>query len=395
MNAPRPLPITVVSGWDDQSRVALSRALQKQMPTHHVVDNNRTFFLEDLPQSTHLNQGCACCNARTSLQDEALRIARETNAPGLLLCTREISEPVQISHAFLPRDLPSALAANFAQIQALWTSVLVDDFLDQMKSPATLQDLKLEASRADWRSLPGLLVKQVEFSNVIVLDHRQSDPQGELSLRTEAFVRQLNPAAMVLRSLQGDLLPHTPFEVTFKAKAASRAQGWLCAIREEHPTAWTFRARRPFHPERLHAWLTSATHGPLRVKGFAWIASQTAWNFGLSKAGAHALLQPTGTWWAERPKEERPNAPAAQLYLESIWREPWGDRRQELGILAPEHSREDIESTLAAALLNEEEMALGVLGWKFLRDPFGGPEWESTRPATDLATIADTVKFQH
>ena len=41
-------------------------------------------------------------------------------------------------------------------------------------------------------------------------------------------------------------------------------------------------------------------------------------------------IKPLGTWWATVPEERRPKDESAVAYMQAHWKEPWGDRRQEI-----------------------------------------------------------------
>jgi len=89
-----------------------------------------------------------------------------------------------------------------------------------------------------------------------------------------------------------------------------------------------------------------------------------------SQAGIKAQVKPTGRWWATIPKAQWPENPRIHGYVAERWREPYGDRRQELVFIGIDVDKAAISVALDDCLLTDEELALGVEGWQNWGDPF-------------------------
>ena len=61
--------------------------------------------------------------------------------------------------------------------------------------------------------------------------------------------------------------------------------------------------------------------------------------------------------------------------IDARWREPYGDRRQELVLIGEDLDEAALRARLDACLLSDEEMGLGQLGWRYLSDPLPGLRW--------------------
>lgn len=98
----------------------------------------------------------------------------------------------------------------------------------------------------------------------------------------------------------------------FDFDKASHLAAWIQELEGQHTpeteeygiSSFVYRARKPFHPERLAALLDDpALRSVLRAKGTFWLATRPAYVGLLSKAGSSYVLDPIGTWWATLPED--------------------------------------------------------------------------------------------
>ena len=68
--------------------------------------------------------------------------------------------------------------------------------------------------------------------------------------------------------------------------------------------SFVYRARRPFDPEKLHAFFNEPWPNVVRAKGFFWLATRPDMTGEVSQAGALVRHQKIGTWWASVPREQ-------------------------------------------------------------------------------------------
>jgi G3E family GTPase len=198
----------------------------------------------------------------------------------------------------------------------------------------------------------------------------------------ESILKTFNPRAQVIHSQFGkvplDRMMHTGL---FDFDQAAEAPGWLQELRGEHVpeteeygiSSFVYRARKPFHPQRLWQWFNTEWPGVIRSKGRYWIASRPEFCGTWSQAGAVTRTELAGMWWVATANEHWPEDDESFNHIKSRWEEPYGDRQQELVIIGMQMDKASIENSFDACLLNDEEVAMGIEAWRMLSDPF--PKW--------------------
>jgi G3E family GTPase len=169
----------------------------------------------------------------------------------------------------------------------------------------------------------------------------------------------------------------------FNLENAMASPAWLKELNNVHTpeteeygiSSFVFKAKKPFHPERLLNYLNSDDwDNVIRSKGYMWLATRNDYGAMWSQAGTSCKLEPAGKWMAIVPEEEWP---VQDDISKDKWRSmisgEFGDRRQEFVIIGKNLDKERLVKNLSTCLLNEEELNLGFNGWSNLKDPF--PEW--------------------
>jgi G3E family GTPase len=328
-----------------------------------------------------MQNGCICCTLREDLLVEVGRLAAEGRFDALVIESTGISEPLPVAETFTFEDEDGTTLGDVARLDTMVTVVDAARFVDDLGSMDDLAARGEHLGEDDERTVVDLLVDQVEFADLVVLSKCDLVDEERLA-RTEHAVRQLNRGARIVRAAHGDV----PLELLldtgrFDFDEAAAHPGWLRVLRgEEEPEteeygigSFVFRARRPFHPERLWAAVHEAWPGVLRSKGFFWLASRPAIVGEWSTAGPMLHLGAVGTWWATQPEAAWPAE--ARDAIAAEWHPEYGDRRQELVFIGQDLDREALVARLDGALLTDAELAGGPAAGRALPDPW--PRWGS------------------
>lgn len=330
-------------------------------------------------QLVEMSNGCICCTLREDLLIEVTALARAGRFDYLLIESTGISEPLPVAETFTFADEDGVSLGDLARLDTMVTVVDAGSFFNDFLSIDLLSDRNMEVSAQDERSIVDLLVDQIEFANVIIINKIDRVTAAELA-RLEAALTHLNPRADIVHATWGHVELHRIINTgRFDFDEAAQAPGWMQVLRgEEQPEteeygigSFVYRAHRPFHPQRFWEYLNADWGTVLRSKGLFWLASRHDEVGIWSQAGGIGRTEPGGLWWASVPQTEWPDDLEERMAVLEMWQEPWGDRRQEIVVIGMELDKEQISAHLDACLLNDDEIAAGPEAWRHYCDPFG------------------------
>jgi len=324
-----------------------------------------------------MSNGCICCTLREDLLVEVGKLARQGSFDYLLIESTGISEPLPVAETFTFTDEAGQSLADVARLDTMVTVVDAAAFLRDLGQATELRERGLELDESDDRTIDDLLVEQVEFADVLLVNKLDLVNADELG-RLQALLRRLNPGAEQVLCQQGQVpLQRILGTGRFDFERAAASDGWLTEPRDQPRSeadtygvsSFVYRARRPFHPQRFDALLREAWPGVLRSKGFFWLATRHDVVGEWHQAGGACRTSPAGTWWAVAPREEWPEEAIEQI--EANWCEPFGDRRQELVVIGAGMDEVALRRQLDECLLTDAEMIGGPESWQGMPDPFG------------------------
>ncbi|HEY0256390.1 MAG TPA: GTP-binding protein, partial [Candidatus Methylacidiphilales bacterium] len=224
---------------------------------------------------------------------------------------------------------------------------------------------------------------QIEGASLLILN--KCDLVGDAE--REACVRLLlsmNSGAQITETAYGEVpakissRPGTLQELGLALEAQSKPKlddrVEVPAAKETSLDCTLYRAYRPFHPERFWKWFNAGHPGLLRVKGLVWLATRNLLVGGISRTRWQNACGSAGIWWAALPREEWPEEPGALARMQETWREPYGDRRQEMVLIGNAAQLASVIQRLNGCLLSAEEYARPVGEWTTWPDPF--PAWD-------------------
>lgn len=325
-----------------------------------------------------MSNGCICCTLREDLLLEVNRLAKEGRFDHLVIESTGIAEPLPVAETFTFTDDDGQSLSEVARLDTMVTVVDAFNFTRDYGSGDSIQSRGESLGEEDERTVVDLLIDQIEFCDVLVLNKTDLiTPQQQEKLI--AILHGLNPRARIEIARFGKVpLDRLLDTGLFDFDDAAQAPGWLQELRGSHTpeteeygiSNFVFRARRPFHPQRLWQVIKHDMSDVVRSKGFFWLATRPSFAGSWSQAGGVSRQGLAGMWWASVPEERWPVDSASREVIMANWIDGIGDARQELVFIGIDMDEAALRSKLQAALLSDHELAQGPDGWMKFSDPF-------------------------
>ena len=382
-------PVVLVAGQGDTDAVAgtLLRRPGTVVVEHrfdgHVVRRTTATLcdgeLTTTEDALELAHGCVACTIRNDLLVLLRKLHRRENVNRIVVHLEQWLEPEPICWAInytrvrVGPGYPDGPAARDVAIAAVVTCVETFDWLTHALGADELPD---------GRTVAQVAVGQTEFADLVVLTHPEP--------ATLAVLRRLAPRAritvgvdrveMALAHLDDDSRrgrsdhPHAPLLAGLPPLAADGAIRIL-----------EFSARRPFHPERLHAAVDLLLDGVVRTRGRLWLANRADQVMWLESAGGGLRVASAGKWLAAMTASEVAYVdPERRAFADLMWEHRFGDRHTSMTILVCGADPTEIVDGLNAALLTDDEMA-SPQSWCRYDDPFGDWHEDPCYETPDMA----------
>ncbi len=330
-------------------------------------------------QLVEMTNGCICCTLRDDLLNEVRNLAQQDRFDYLLIESTGIAEPLPVATTFEFRDETGVSLSDIARLDTMVTVVDAANLLADYASADFLADRGETAGDGDKRTLVDLLVEQIEFADVVILNKVASASPDQLDAARKIIVG-LNADARLIEADFGkvglrDILGTGLFDMA-KAEQHPLWYKELHGFKDHVPEteeygirSFVYRAKKPFDPARFHAFVHRPWPGVVRAKGFFWLATRPHHAGELSQAGPMVRTSKMGLWWSAVPKAQWPEDPGFLAMMQPYLDPVWGDRRQEIVFIgADPMDQKVLEAELDRCLVGDEAFMPHL--WRNLPDPF-------------------------
>ncbi|MFD1452812.1 MULTISPECIES: GTP-binding protein [Oceanobacillus] len=326
-----------------------------------------------------MSNGCICCTLREDLLVEVEKLVRQGEFDHILIESSGISEPIPVAQTFSYIDDTMGIdLTQYCRLDTMVTVVDANRFWHDFGSGDSLLDRKQAVSDVDERNIADLLIDQIEFCNVLILNKTDLVKEEDLE-KLEKVIRTLQPEAKIIRTEHCNVdLKEIVNTNLFDFEEASESAGWLQELNagvENHTpeteeygiSSFVYRSRLPFHTERLMSWYQDLPREIVRMKGVIWCATHNDLALLLSQAGPSVEVEPLAYWVDSLPKAQQREILEHNPEVRDLWDPEFGDRHTKLVFIGMDLDREQITEDLERCLLSESEMNED---WSRFRNPF-------------------------
>ncbi|PEZ71475.1 GTP-binding protein [Bacillus sp. AFS017274] len=326
-----------------------------------------------------LSNGCICCTLREDLLQEVEKLAKAGNIDYILIESTGISEPIPVAQTFSYIDENMGIdLTKYCRLDTMVTVVDANRFWHDFQSGDSLLDRKEAVGGSDDRNIADLLIDQIEFCDVLILNKCDLVEDENLN-QLENVLRKLQPDAKLIRTENSQIDPtHILDTRLFDFDKASTSAGWLQELNEGHAahtpeteeygiSSFVYARRLPFNSEKFSNWIHSMPKEIVRAKGIAWCATRNNVSLLFSQAGPSVTLEPLSYWVASLSELQQEEIFKNEPQILKEWDIEYGDRHTKLVFIGMDINTRKLRKELDACLLTVSELESN---WAGLPDPF-------------------------
>lgn len=338
-----------------------------------------------------LQNGCICCSLKMDLIAQLHDLAAQKAFDYIVIEASGICEPAPIAQTLCSY---AQMVPGFAQdglpvldcICSVVDALRIRDEFD--KGDALAHFVPKE------EDLAALVIEQIEFSNLILLNKASEVSEDELA-RIKSIIRAIQPTAPIIETNYCDVdLDKLLNTHLFDFDRTATSAAWIQEVEdashhhhhddddddddddhdehEEHEhhhhdhdhdheghdhlaefgiDTYVYYERRPFDLGMFDEFV--AAHWPsnvIRCKGMCYFAEEYDMCYLFEQAGRQFNIRKAGEWFATMPKEELMQLMADDAQLRADWDDQYGDRMQKLVFIGQHLDKPAIKAALDKCL---------------------------------------------
>ena len=316
-----------------------------------------------------LQNGCICCTLKMDLVKQLQDIIALQKFDYIVIEASGICEPGPIAQTIcsIPSMAPEVTENGYPLLDCIVTVVDALRMRDEFGS-----GLDLTRQNIDEEDIENLVIQQIEFCNIVLLNKAAEVSPEELG-RVRSIIRELQPKAEIIDTNYGDvdldkILNTNMFDFDDVATSAK----WIEEVEKHHDEdedddddhehhhhddehhehghhhhhhhhhdegeaeeygigTYVYYRRRPFDLGLFDEFVARKwPKGIIRAKGICYFHDERDTCYVFEQAGKQVSIRNAGQWYATMPKGELEQFMERNPGLRQDWDEQYGDRMQKL-----------------------------------------------------------------
>ena len=317
---------------------------------------------EDKGNVVPLSNGCICCTLKEDLMKQIVDILKTRKFDYILIEASGICEPLPIAQTVTALS-ESSTEYGLPKICRLDNVVTVVDAL-RLATEFNCGD-NLVKNDIDEEDIENLLIQQIEFCNIIVLNKIDEINEDELK-RVKLIIKELQPTAKVIETNYGKVDVKEIIDTNnFDFEKVANSAGWIKEIEkdeeeDEHEHhhhdegeaeeygigTFVYTSRKPVDESKFNDFVKNLPKNIIRCKGLVWFKQDNEMSYLFEQAGKQISLSEAGYWLATAPKEELDKMIEQNPEILKDWKEDVGDRMTKLVFIGQKMDIQKIKEEL-------------------------------------------------
>ena len=339
-----------------------------------------------------LQNGCICCTLKMDLVQQLQDLIELQRFDYIVIEASGICEPAPIAQTIcsIPQMAPQVTEKGYPRLDCIVTVVDALRMRDEFGS-----GLDLTRQNIDEEDIENLVIQQIEFCNIVLLNKASEVTPDELE-RIRQIVRTLQPKAAIIDTNFGDVeLDKIINTGLFDFDSVATSATWIQEVEKHHDEdddddddddeeehehhhdhehghehehhhhhhdegeaeeygigTYVYYARRPFELGLFDEFVARKwPKGIIRAKGICYFRDEQETCYVFEQAGKQVSIRNAGQWYATMPKAELEQFMEENPGLRRDWDEQYGDRMQKLVFIGQHLDKELIAKELNACLV--------------------------------------------
>ena len=350
-----------------------------------------------------LQNGCICCTLKMDLVEQLRDIVAEQRFDYIVIEASGICEPAPIAQTIcsIPTLGPQFVSKGVPRLDCIVTVVDALRMKDEFGGGDSLQKSNLEED-----DLENLVIQQIEFCNIILLN-KASEVSAEEYAHLVEIIHAIQPKAVIMPCDYGDIdLDRILNTRMFNFNEVATSAAWINEIENHHGDeeeeedhhdhdehehchhhdhdehchhhhdydehccchhhhhdheggeveeygigTFVYYRRKPFDMNFFDNFVAKLwPKSVIRAKGICWFKDQPDICYLFEQAGRQIGLKNAGQWYATMPEDELKPLLEREEGLRKDWDETYGDRMQKIVFIGQNMDKKTIKEQLDMCL---------------------------------------------